>query len=275
MVASVERDLLTMSTARVIVTENAPMDRPKFTLIELLVVIAIIAILASLLLPALSSAREAAKRALCMSNMRQTHLTYLSYADDHDEWFPTAVPYQFPNHIGNPGRWLYHYFSGESVKEILRCPGSRIVSGTNTFYLPFNANSGKAVLSYSIYVGSSDYPPTGGAGYKSFFRWYSGGAWGSTRAVPKAPCPRHSFAGQDVRDPENGKEKYIADTGIHVLAADLNDPIDGILGSTAIKYYANHPNGQNTVYLDGHAAYLQNRVLMGADHSKYRSALFW
>jgi prepilin-type N-terminal cleavage/methylation domain-containing protein len=65
--------------------------RPRaFTLIELLVVIAIIAILAAILFPVFARARESARKANCISNLKQVGTALMMYVQDYDEIYPVA-----------------------------------------------------------------------------------------------------------------------------------------------------------------------------------------
>ena len=77
-----------------------------FTLVELLVVIAIIGILVSLLLPAIQAAREAARRAQCLNQMRQWSVAMHLFHDSNkrlpfggvskprrQSWVPYLWPY--------------------------------------------------------------------------------------------------------------------------------------------------------------------------------------
>src|SRR5437667_1419743 len=70
------------------------MRRTKgFTLIELLVVIAIIAILAAILFPVFAQARDKARQATCISNLKQLGTGLMMYAQDYDEALPYGYNY--------------------------------------------------------------------------------------------------------------------------------------------------------------------------------------
>jgi len=76
-----------------------------FTLIELLVVIAIISLLVSILLPSLNQAKELARQAVCMSNLRSLTLTQLLYAQDSDGWSTPLFSWYSDSIDSNKSNW--------------------------------------------------------------------------------------------------------------------------------------------------------------------------
>ncbi len=65
------------------------MKRRGFTLIELLVVIAIIAILAAILFPVFANAKERARQAKCLNNLKQLTMAMKAYCDDNNGVMPS------------------------------------------------------------------------------------------------------------------------------------------------------------------------------------------
>jgi prepilin-type N-terminal cleavage/methylation domain-containing protein/prepilin-type processing-associated H-X9-DG protein len=72
-----------------------------FTLIELLVVIAIIGILAAMVFPVFARARESARKAVCLSNVKNLALAIVMYTDDWNGFMP----------LGRSGAAAIEYFS--------------------------------------------------------------------------------------------------------------------------------------------------------------------
>jgi prepilin-type N-terminal cleavage/methylation domain-containing protein len=77
--------------------------RTGFTLVELLVVIAVIALLAAILFPVFAQAREKARQASCLSNLKQIGAEMLMYTDDYDGRFPGGGAYLWVP--GPQGSW--------------------------------------------------------------------------------------------------------------------------------------------------------------------------
>ena len=107
--------------------------RCAFTLIELLVVVAIIAVLAAMLLPALQRAKEAGRRAKCMSNLKQIGMATELYLDDHGGAFP-----EYPSTTARIAPYLGFTEAGGALS-------ARLNNTAHVFYCPSAVGKGEAI----------------------------------------------------------------------------------------------------------------------------------
>jgi prepilin-type processing-associated H-X9-DG protein/prepilin-type N-terminal cleavage/methylation domain-containing protein len=97
-------------------------DKPNgFTLIEILIIVAIITLLAAILLPVFARARENARRASCMSNLKQIGLGVKMYVQDYDERYPYYLRQDNITWQEAISSYTSHY---SKSTQLYRCPSS-------------------------------------------------------------------------------------------------------------------------------------------------------
>lgn len=224
-----------------------------FTLIELLVVIAIIAILSAILFPAFARARENARRASCMSNIKQIGLGIMQYTQDYDERYPPSLvgdhggPYATQSIPGTPGMKFY-------------------IDGAGTHYVSWMDMIFPYVKSVQIFVCPSQ-PDSAGLtgrfekapsyGYSGAISGYDSGHYGAGsvgRGISMAAVTRPAEVGMvlDCLDVYNNQ---------NLPYGFANDPNNRAGNNPALSP---HFQGTNIAFADGHVKWMKTSTMVGA-----------
>jgi prepilin-type N-terminal cleavage/methylation domain-containing protein/prepilin-type processing-associated H-X9-DG protein len=250
-------------------------NKKAFTLIELLVVIAIIAILAAILFPVFAKAREKARQAACLSNMKQIGLAMIMYTEDYDECFPVSF---------NQGL-------STADPDCIMQKIQPYIKNTNVFVCPSPAKWDFASM-WSTWYGGVDnnlYPLNPGGSFANFDLLYPGyntwvtppytsyawnGAVFETPLATGAPAPvtdasvgspASIIAGYDYGSTQNMEFQFPYRFGTGETPGYVGKyfgwnyfyAINAFVawGGTG-QMYATHNGGANFVFMDGHAKWM-------------------
>ena len=201
-----------------------------FTLIELLVVIAVIAILAALLFPVFSQAREKARQAACLSNLKQISMALMLYVQNNDERYfldgYTAVINGQPRRI-TPPDGLFPYINNGALYS---CPSDPLETDWKRFFEETPARGG--CFGGRVGAWNGNYRYLGYVSNRSLFE----------RHMAEIPRPAETSAQAD---------------GYFLCGG--NPPVNQASVITRHGRTPRHHEGINVGYADGHSGYRKAR----------------
>jgi prepilin-type processing-associated H-X9-DG protein len=197
--------------------------------VELLVVIGIIAVLIAILLPSLNKAQEAARRATCLSNLRQVHHAFHFYALDHRDQVPLghrSRSKQFNSMVYSTtagGRWVLFGLLVEA----------RLIREPRVLFCPSEGNA-----KFMHDTDANPWPPPGTVPAANVQAGYG--------ARPEQELPD---------DPAN-PPPHLAGLAMPRLARFRNKAIFADLTAARDRVLTRHRVGVNVLYGDGSAAWI-------------------
>jgi prepilin-type N-terminal cleavage/methylation domain-containing protein/prepilin-type processing-associated H-X9-DG protein len=228
-----------------------------FTLIELLVVIAIIAILAAILFPVFAQAREKARQASCMSNMKQLALGMLGYVQDYDETIMSDAGVGDPID-GDWGKdyWMFHirpYIGGkvgniqQAGGSVFSCPSGDTLQYFDDSLATYNLNAAYLQTNWGLVADSSgQYPFYCSYGINEHLVDIEPGSGGRTIEGPQLALwqdPAGSFLFLETNKSESEGDEMSKDLPTGTTSYKKND---------WLGLQLRHNDGLNIAYLDGH-----------------------
>ncbi len=210
-------------------------SRDGFTLIELLVVIAIIAILAAILFPVFAQAREKARQASCMSNLKQIGLGCMQYTQDYDETF---MPVSSGGAKANAYYYWWAYWDGttyDGTKGLLQ----PYMKSTQIQSCPSFRNTTLAQYGATGYAYNTDYLSPYAPGYPQDA---NGNYIMQSAALAQAQEPARTVEMADSAhlDTSGGSPVLSANTYLSAPADDFP------------TFHARHSGVGNVLWIDGH-----------------------